>query len=138
MDAVLYTPNARTFPVPNSVGEVARRGLELRSAFPEQEIPAASVDVGAMLAAGGSLTLDIIQLLDDYFTMTSITASGFNIEDALWGGDPARRWADKILAGHQKQITASASSVLDKISYNESHSHIGLLQTDGEGEENRP
>lgn len=146
MDAVLYTPKARTFPIPKAVSERAREALGWKTAFAEVEVDPVAVYFGSMLAAGGSFTLDNIQLIDDFFASRPMVASGplldssgviesAALEASLWGGRPARAWASKILEAHQGVVASVADAALEKIRYNDSQAYLGLIQTDGAGEE---
>lgn len=132
MEAVVSAARQRTYPVPKQVAAEAARGLDRVTAHGVQ-ISEASIVMGTMLASGGSLTADMIPLINDFLAChTDISTPETMIERNLWGGRPAEVWTGKVLAEAQRSYDSMVAAALDTMGYEEGCTYLGLCDPEAQ------
>lgn len=92
---------------PASVAAAAKRGLKLRDAQPDSNKAGTPVGIARanQLARRDPVSLDVIKRMVSYFARHEVDkqGEGWGVDSKgyqawlLWGGDPGRAWATRIL-----------------------------------------
>lgn len=98
---------ADTVTPPAAVQAAARRGLELRAEQPPSNRAGTSVGLrrAAQLANGQPVSLSTLKRMVSFFARHTVnkSAPGWGVDSPgyqawlLWGGDPGRTWAAKMI-----------------------------------------
>jgi len=106
-EAIVADAAAESYPIPASVKNNARSGLELRKKFGRGGTSVGE-NTARTLAAGGSIGIEKVRHIARYFprhagdNLDDKTSNGW-IAWQLWGGHSARSWSNAIVARADKK-----------------------------------
>lgn len=100
----------QTFIPPATVARAARRGLALRRSLPKSKRCCTKIGIrrAVQLSNRQPVSVDTLERMVSYFARHEVDKRGAGWgEDSkgyqawlLWGGDPGRDWAERLLARH--------------------------------------
>lgn len=106
--ATIATMAEDTFIPPARVAQQARRGLELRRSMPSSRRCCTTVGIrrGVQLANRQPVSVSTLKRMRSYFDRHEVDKEGrgWGVDSKgyqawlLWGGDPGRDWAERLLA----------------------------------------
>jgi hypothetical protein len=101
---------AESWRPPASVARAAQRGLDLRAEQPPSNRAGTPVGLARArdLANRRPVSLDVIRRMVSYFARHEVDrqGEGWGVDSKgyqawlMWGGDPGRAWAERVLRAH--------------------------------------
>jgi hypothetical protein len=125
MSDVVISRSPRTYPMPQSVVDEAKRGIRWQRAYGTKASEVADW-LSGFLSAGGAVTGEMVGILASLAPRPSESIGSLadpdypnpaRIEWSLSGGAPLQTWLKKVTASMQKSQEAATASALDMIGF---------------------